>query len=195
MTSIDDEPMSKGDFARLIGVTNSTLRKYIRDGKITGDSIVGTGREAKIKPATAIRQLRESLDPVRARANLDDAPRVGGVRIAQPSKTTTALRREQLRGLRLRNRRALREQPAGEYARAADVRPAMRRLIEQTAAIFDDNDATGIADRFCRQFGLPPEQARPWLVEEFRRAREDVRRRALALLGGPHANGGRPPDE
>src|SRR3990167_8153116 len=177
----DDEPVSKNEFARLIGVRRSTVQKYLKTGKITADAVVGTGREAKVKPRAAILELRASLDPVRSRANLDDGPRVAGVKVARPSKTTTALRREQLRGLRLRNRRAekmLRER-GHELVRAADVPAAMRRLVVQTVALIGDDFASAVAAAVSEKTGLPVDQVKPWLLAEIRCVRHEARRRAL----------------
>jgi hypothetical protein len=54
--------MRKIDFAAQCGVHRSRVSHWIRDRKISGAAIVGTGRKALIDSDIALRQLRERLD-------------------------------------------------------------------------------------------------------------------------------------
>lgn len=55
--------VSKGEYARLKGVTPGAVSHWIRAGRIDGPALQGFGRSAKIVVAIADRQLRERLDP------------------------------------------------------------------------------------------------------------------------------------
>uniref|UniRef100_UPI003BAA13C9 hypothetical protein n=1 Tax=Stappia sp. TaxID=1870903 RepID=UPI003BAA13C9 len=58
----DDRAVSAAEFARLRGVHRSQVTRYVKDGKISGDALVPSGRGVKIRVKLAMAQLRERLD-------------------------------------------------------------------------------------------------------------------------------------
>lgn len=58
----DDRAVSAAEFARLRGVHRSQVTRYVKDGKISGDALVPSGRGVKIRVRLAMAQLRERLD-------------------------------------------------------------------------------------------------------------------------------------
>ena len=58
----DDRAVSAAEFARLRGVHRSQVTRYVKDGKISGEALVPSGRGVKIRVEIAMAQLRERLD-------------------------------------------------------------------------------------------------------------------------------------
>ncbi len=58
----NDEVVSKGDFAKLCGVSPGRVTQWIDEGKISGAALVGEGRSAKIRVAIAQRQVNLRRD-------------------------------------------------------------------------------------------------------------------------------------
>jgi len=56
------EVLSKNEFAARRGVHKSAVSHWIKDGRLYGDALVGTGRTAKINVAVAEAQLSRTLD-------------------------------------------------------------------------------------------------------------------------------------
>ena len=55
--------MSKSDFATLCNVDKSRISHWIKDGRISGAALSGTGRTARIVVDVAQAQLKARLDP------------------------------------------------------------------------------------------------------------------------------------
>ena len=75
---MSDGPISKSDFARLVGVTPGRVTQWISEEKIDGEALVGSGRDAKICVAVAVEQLRERLD-VNNRARASAKAQLDGI--------------------------------------------------------------------------------------------------------------------
>jgi hypothetical protein len=75
---MSDEPISKSDFARVVGVTPGRVTQWISEEKIDGEALVGSGRDAKICVAVAVGQLRERLD-VNNRARASAKAQLDGI--------------------------------------------------------------------------------------------------------------------
>lgn len=58
------EVVSKSVFAARLGVTKSAVSMWLKNGKLTGEALVGEGRTAQVRVDVALRQLRERVDPV-----------------------------------------------------------------------------------------------------------------------------------
>lgn len=54
---------TKTEFADIVGKTAACVSQWIKNRKISGDALVGTGRNAKINVEKAQAQLRVRLDP------------------------------------------------------------------------------------------------------------------------------------
>ncbi|KSV64068.1 hypothetical protein N185_35465 [Sinorhizobium sp. GW3] len=57
------EVMTKSAFAAHVGVSAGRISQYIAERKIHGEALEGEGRNAKIRTAVAIEQLKRTLDP------------------------------------------------------------------------------------------------------------------------------------
>ena len=65
MSEADQSPdmvVSKGEFSKLCNVTPGRVSQWISEGKITGDALVGEGRNAKVRVVLALAQLKLRLD-------------------------------------------------------------------------------------------------------------------------------------
>lgn len=54
--------VSKGEFAQMVRRSPAAISNWIRDGKLSGDALVGEGNRARINVAVALGQLGLSLD-------------------------------------------------------------------------------------------------------------------------------------
>lgn len=59
------ELVSKGEYARMRGVTAAAVSQWISSGKLTARSLEGAGRSAKIRVADANAELGVKLDPAK----------------------------------------------------------------------------------------------------------------------------------
>jgi hypothetical protein len=122
-----DEIVTKSRFAAIAGVSRVRVSQYLAEGKIRGDALVGTGRKARIRVATAMQQLKRNLDPVQ-HLGANGRARTAANGDADPVEhSIKAARLEQLE-LANEHARALREAQAGRYARSDDVRQEMGRV-------------------------------------------------------------------
>lgn len=64
MNSPAGDIVSKSEFASRLGVTKSAVSMWLKNGKLTGEALVGEGRSAQVRVDVALRQLRERVDPV-----------------------------------------------------------------------------------------------------------------------------------
>jgi hypothetical protein len=67
--ALDHDLFSKGEFARRRNVTPGRLSQWLSEGKISGDAIVGEGRNARIRESVACRQLKVKLEPMQMTGN------------------------------------------------------------------------------------------------------------------------------
>lgn len=63
MTAPTPATVSKAEFAALCNVDRSRVSHWIRDGRISGAALSGSGRSARIIVEVAQKQLRGNLDP------------------------------------------------------------------------------------------------------------------------------------
>lgn len=127
--------VTKAEFARVSGVTATRVSQWLREGKIDGAAIVGSGRHARIDVALAQTQLD---------ARLDLGQRLGSngraqLASASPDPTDAAIKAARLRQLILANERAAEEARirAGAYIDAAAAKQEMGRIAAAMIAAFD----------------------------------------------------------
>ena len=127
--------VTKAEFARVSGVTATRVSQWLREGKIDGAAIVGSGRHARIDVALAQTQLD---------ARLDLGQRLGSngraqLASASPDPTDAAIKAARLRQLILANERAAEEARirAGAYIDAAAAKQEMGRIAAAMVAAFD----------------------------------------------------------
>jgi hypothetical protein len=140
----DDEVVTKKRFATLANVTPSCVSHWLKEGKISGEAIVGRGHRARIRVRAAMPQLRRNLDVVQhlganGRASVDG----NGAAVAPTVEPTIedSIKSERLRQLALSNAKAAAEAAAqsGRYVLAADARQEMGRVAARLMAAFESS--------------------------------------------------------
>lgn len=119
---MSDDVVTKGEFAKLRGVAPSAVSNWLRDGKLFGDALVGTGPRARIRVAVAEAQLAATLDPGQQMGQ-GKVPLAATVRTEDESslaryQAAKAEREE----LRLAQEKAEAEAREGEYLRTEEAR-------------------------------------------------------------------------
>ena len=127
--------VTKAEFARVSGVTPTRVSQWLREGKIDGAAIVGSGRHARIDVTLAQTQLDARLD-LGQRLGSNGRAQLAG---ASPDPTDAAIKAAQLRQLTLANERAAEEARirAGAYIDAAAAKQEMGRIAGTMVAAFD----------------------------------------------------------
>jgi hypothetical protein len=166
--------LTKSQFADRLGRHPSQVTRWIEAGKLSGDAVVGEGRNARINLAAALRQLNITLDlgqqlaqarPIMPGQNV--APRAepppSDVPAAQPMgdiDPAELARREEiaLKNARLRQQieRGAREDAvaAGQLVDMGAVRTALARQLQPLGALFDQLPPK-VAKAISEQHGLP----------------------------------------
>jgi hypothetical protein len=134
--------LSKSEFAASVGVSPSRLSHWLRDGKIDGAAVVGSGYSARINADLARRQLDARLDlSQRLGANGKALFADTGAASASPpsSALDTGIKSARLRQLELSNERAAVEAAAGSgrYVEAEAAKLEMGRIAGRMVAAFD----------------------------------------------------------
>ena len=161
--------VSKGAFAKLVGVSCARVSQWIKQKQISGDALVGTGHRAKIRVPVALAQLRKNLDidrhlGMKGKAKLDARPVVVPIDAAEGEKTkigeaaengnfaVTAepdpdatlegrIKLQRLEQLSLANAAAREEAAArsGRYVKAEDARQEMGRVASRLMTLFESS--------------------------------------------------------
>lgn len=156
--------VTKGEFARRRNVSPGRVSQWIGEGRISGDALVGTGREQRINEAVACRQLDRRLDVgqrfgngLHTRLDMPERPAGAiatgpasrpspdgegpGQHERRPDTDTVAdrIQREKLQELERRNREGARQEAvaAGLLTDTAQVRQAVGRETAQLLSSFD----------------------------------------------------------
>jgi hypothetical protein len=133
--------LSKKDFAASVGVSPSRLSHWLRDGKIDGAAIVGSGYSAKIDAEIAKAQLDSRLDLNQGLGANGRAQVAGGATVSPAPGSTldTGIKSARLRQLQLANERAAAEVAAGSgrYIEAEAARLEMGRIAGRMVTAFD----------------------------------------------------------
>jgi hypothetical protein len=177
--------MTKSEFAAHIGVSKGRVSQFLKEGKLFGDAIVGTGRRARICAPIASEQLRRTLNLDRrlganGRVKLDGEPPAAPLLPTLPTPPANPLalledeiRRENLERVRLANEesREKKAERAGRYVRSADVKQQMGRLAASMVNLFEG--ALGeFATAIAAQSGMASRDALHVLRSTFRAVRE-----------------------
>jgi hypothetical protein len=132
--------VTKKEFAGLAHVTAGRVSQWLKEGKISGEAIVGHGHRARICVAVAMEQLRRNLDPVQ---HLGAAGRatVNGNGAAVPPVVEDQIKSARLQQLVLSNAAAAAEAAAqsGRYVPAAGARQEMGRVAARLMAAFESS--------------------------------------------------------
>lgn len=159
--------LSKGDFAREVGVSPGRVSQWIAEGKIGPDALDGEGRSAKIIVDRALEQIKARRDVGQSLGNGIGTRVFGaaGAETDQPTSTAPPLRTDdvayQIQLERLKSERRKNERDAvdeatrrGKLVPADDVRAQMARLARQV----DEVNAAMLVDfasAIAGKFSLP----------------------------------------
>lgn len=186
------EPVvSKGDFARICGVSPGRVTQWITEGKISGAALVGEGRSAKIVVALAQRQVSARTDSGQAfgnglKTNLrtpnrrdPSATATPGPEVLDPATSLeqldTRIKKERLEALERQNRKAAEDEAAaqGRYISAAAAKRQMTMVVAQTMRIFE-GAVPEIASAIAAELKIEERDVIPVLNREFRKVREQA---------------------
>lgn len=188
--------VSKGDFARLAGVSAARVSQYISQGQIGPEAMVGEGRAARIRVDVAMRHLRDRLDVGQRLANglgtrievpagqgelpsaaakVDSPPVIASAATAPLSREPSVedqLKAEKLWRAQADRRRIEREERAGRglYTRTEDAGKAMKKLAGDLLAGFEGG-LDGMARAIAARFELPQRDVLHLMRTEFRGVR------------------------
>lgn len=186
-----DQVVSKGEFARLIGVSAPRVSQYIGERKLFGEALVGEGRSARIRVSAAKAQLRRFIDISQRFGNgldtrLDDAPAppvpsapvIAAVEPALPLPAPDdtiegQIKQEKLEQLRRANRKLAEDEAAraGRYVLADDVVKEMGRALGQQLSGIE-GWLSDLATKFAAKFNISQRDALHMARTEFRDWRE-----------------------
>lgn len=178
--------LSKGEFARLINVSPGRVSQYITERKLTGDALVGEGREQRINVEIAKAQLRDRLDINQRCGNGLDTRLKAAVpapppALPSPASPPTApvgdgiedqIKRERLETLQRQNRKLAEEEAArsGRYVDAESVKQQLGRLAGQMVTVFE-SALPELATAIAAQWKLPQRDVLHLIRAEFRKIR------------------------
>ncbi|WP_265518956.1 hypothetical protein [Nitratireductor luteus] len=181
------ETMTKGDFARLIGVSPGRVSQYIAEGKIFGDALAGEGRGAKIVPDVARAQLVKTLEPTQRLGGNGAALRsvAAAAEQSEPpalTKPTAEPVHDELAAERLKQQRMKTAQleraealEAGRYMLAEDARREMGRAVGEAFKIMDQG-MREMSTALAAELGVNQREAHQVMIKAFR----DVRAQAAS---------------
>lgn len=183
-SSVGSGAVSKGDFAKMIGVSPGRITQMISEGKIGRDALVGEGRTAKIIPDVAKAQIRERTDVGQALGNgihtqVSDSAPVAPAPSAQEFQSyrpinnfDAEIRKEKLAEIQRKNRmEAERELAArGTYMRSDHAKLAMAKMAGQMLTVFEGS-LVDLATAVAAKFELTQRDVLHLLRAEFRATR------------------------
>ncbi len=146
---------SKGDFARIAGVSPGRVSQWIAEGKIGPDALDGEGRSARIKVDVALAQVKLRRDPGQAIGNGIGTRLFADQGDAEPKPSIPVLpnrsddvvyqiQQERLESERRKNRIASVDEAVklGQLVPADEARAEMMRLARQV----DEENGAMLAD-------------------------------------------------
>jgi hypothetical protein len=162
----------------------SALSNWISSGRITSAALIGSGNRAKIWVEQADRDLAQRLDVGQQEAQVHPiAP--GAANSGGDDAEVSALRRERLTELQLRNARAAEEAAArtGRYTLTAAVQQKLGSVAGQTVATIEAG-LPELATALANRFNLSARDVLHALRTEFR----SLRQRAASAFRGAAAD-------
>lgn len=160
--------VSKGEFAKLVGMSPGRVSQLIADGRLA-DCLVGEGFKAKIDADKA----REKL-----KIRLDAAQRLGNgaaTQLGPADDLDLKLKQAKLEEAETRNRRLREEEMArrGLYVLAEDAKVEGARLASVMLQLFEGG-MTDIANAVAAEFKLPARDVQHLIKGRFRDLRTAV---------------------
>ncbi len=210
----NDDVVSKGDFARLCGVSPGRVTQWIDERKISGAALVGEGRSAKIRVSVAQRQVGLRRDVGQSLGNglgtklkLPAPPprpsRADEVLYDQDPEDHSGdggddvdrkLKLAKLETVERANRMSALEELAsqGLYTETSSVRSEMGKIAGQMIRIVE-GALPEIATALAAEFRLEARDVTHHLNEQFRKVREQAAEEAArAAAAIPETDAGAP---
>ncbi len=197
MTEHLDDLVSKSDFAKICNVSAGRVSQWIRENKITGAALVGTGQRARIRRSIAQEQLKARLDVgqrfgMNGLATKLETPVTPVAAIQLPgyqapvtlpladTSTDERIKAERLRQSEITTRKMAEEEAArrGLYVLAADVQKQMNVLGDQMMAQFT-GAMNELANAIAAEFSLVPRD----VLHTMRTTYRAIRTKQAAALG------------
>ncbi len=185
---------SKGDFARIAGVSPGRVSQWIAEGKIGPDALDGEGRSARIKVDVALVQVKLRRDPGQAIGNGIGTRLFADQGDAEPKPSIPVLpnrsddvvyqiQQERLESERRKNRIASVDEAVklGQLVPADEARAEMMRLARQV----DEENGAMLADfasAIAGRFSLPQRDVLHLLREVRNEKKAAAAKRASADL-------------
>jgi hypothetical protein len=179
--------LSKGDFARHIGVTPGRVSQMISSGMIGADALAGEGRSARVVVAKAVEQIRRRRDVGQSLGNglltrLDATPAEASAEglaaaIKPPDDTAEKIQLQRLEEMQRRNRLAAIEEQRqlGELVSADDMRREVAKAVQDVLSVFIGM-TPDLANAIAAKFGLSQRD----VLFELRRVMAEKRAEASA---------------
>lgn len=174
--------VTASEFARMIGVRTDTVRRYVKNGKLTAPAVTrDKAARIFIDAKVAKAQLRRTLAaPTRGRAL------TGGARLDDDTSGFDGRRRpsveeniktEILRKLRTENARAEREmtRQGGMFVRTIAVAAMQERVADETLRLFEAQ-ADDMAAEIAAQLKVPVDEIRRMVTAMMNDARSEKQR-------------------
>ena len=182
----------KGEFAVLRGVTPGRVSQWIAAGQISGDALVGEGRDARIDVEIASQQLGVTLDPVQLNAQARQIPVVTAAPAVSAPVLPPQMNDAQQRSLVARAekdeiaaRKAKREEEAarGLYVLTEDATSAFNRTLISVLESLDES-IPGFAEALAAEMKIDPKPAVAVLRQQIRawRARQSFSLQEIAAV-------------
>lgn len=185
--------VTKGEFARIIGVSPGRVSQYLTEGKISAAALEGSGRSAKIKVEQARADLRLTLDVsqrlgngIDTRLDSDEQAPTVAVPTSEPITVPAEIIRgpdheiklQKLEQLRRANRAgAIAEaKNSGLLMETAEARAQMSRIAAAMLDVFEGG-LNDMASAIAAQFELPQRDVKHLMKAEFRKVRESAARK------------------
>jgi hypothetical protein len=162
--------LSKSEFAASVGVSPSRLSHWLREGKIDGAAVIGSGYSARIDADLAKAQLDSRLSlsqrlGANGKTRLDAGAAPSNIHLAdsdnviiKPERGLDAgIKSARLRQLELANAKATAEadERSGRYVEAETAKQEMGRIAGRMVAAFD-GVLPDLADAIAAQSTLSP---------------------------------------
>lgn len=184
--------VSKAEFARRRNVSQPRVSQWLKEGKISGDAIVGEGRDARIRESIACQQLKVRLEPLQMTGNglstkldapppppAEPLPLVQPAAAPVPSPAGETIQDEILRlkrdALVRQESDALRDQAIrnGKLTEAEEAARQAAKNTVQLLATFETKLAD-FATAISSAFKIPQRDVEHLLRAEFRKVRADL---------------------
>jgi len=169
---MQEQIVSKQQFAVLAGVTPSCVSQWIARQKLSGDALVGRGNRARIRVDIAREQLRQTVDIDQrlGRTPWETTPEPPG---EVEDTIEGRIKQQRLEQLALANVAAREEAAArsGRYVLAADAQRDMGRVAAPLMTIFEAS-LSEFANAIIATPPATPREASRLLRETWRQIRE-----------------------